>query len=162
MVGDFNERISVLAVLTDPGDRDSLSRTISHSNWMVNFATTYEQARLGLEDVAPAAIERLPSPRRIWLVGRASSCGSDGECASSDCGRPPSRRAALSGGPQRARLRRGGAKGSNATKCCASSATFGGHGEPSCARRAPIRWNLRSLLTVRISTQRLWRSCDRP
>ena len=56
MVGDFNERISVLAILPDPGDRDSLSRIISHSNWMLHLAKTYEEARLGLEEEVPAAI----------------------------------------------------------------------------------------------------------
>lgn len=56
MVGDFNERISVLAVLPNPGDRDSLCRIISHSNWVLYFAKTYEEARLGLEEAVPGVI----------------------------------------------------------------------------------------------------------
>jgi DNA-binding NtrC family response regulator len=45
MVEGSNERVSLLAVLPDPTDRDSLCGMIRHSNWTLDFANTYEDAR---------------------------------------------------------------------------------------------------------------------
>lgn len=49
-------RVSILAVLSDPEDRDCLSAIISHSNWELNFAETYEEARAALEASEPGAV----------------------------------------------------------------------------------------------------------
>lgn len=53
------ERVSLLAVLPDPKDRDALGGIISHSNWKLNFAKTYEEARTALEraDAGPIVSE---------------------------------------------------------------------------------------------------------
>ena len=55
MAEHSNERISVVAVLPDPEDRKSLSGIISHSNWKLLFAETYEEvcAALKTADAGP-------------------------------------------------------------------------------------------------------------
>lgn len=56
MVERSGERVYVLAVLPYAEDRDRLSRIISHSNWKVSFAETYEEARAALQAAEAGAI----------------------------------------------------------------------------------------------------------
>ena len=51
-----SERVSLLAVLTYPEDRDSLRGILSHSNWKLNIAKTYEEARAALERAEAGAV----------------------------------------------------------------------------------------------------------
>jgi len=59
MAEHSHEPISFLAVLPDPVHRDSLSAIIRHSNWKLDFAKTYEEARTALRraDTGPIVTE---------------------------------------------------------------------------------------------------------
>jgi two-component system C4-dicarboxylate transport response regulator DctD len=56
MVERSNERVSLLAVLPDAADRDSLCGILRPSNWKLDFAKTYDEACAALRAADPGPI----------------------------------------------------------------------------------------------------------